>query len=275
MAKLIGLAFTSPGVTILSIDRNKYRTFYYERNTLSDFRLFLQQEDSRLPVVLVKNVRHLQELASIDTGVECFILFEDPKVLQNIKGAILPDFEPSVNTEWTKKLVPPDYFNALLENKEGHSFEITEKALLSSSEMSKEITFEELIKVVKNQYQDIGKEDSNFVQQACKYIVKLVNKKSWVASGRKPALADGLSVKTIAELEKFIETSKTADELWRAFYDYTTNKTEISKLVDMYKIAKQDIEFLLSNIEINDSLQFDAVPGASKRKKQSRTKKQG
>lgn len=275
MSKVIGLAFSSPGVALLSVDRKKYKLFHYERNSLSDFRLFLSSTEDKLPVVFLTNVRQLKELKDIGKEVECFVLFEDPKVLQNIEGAVSLDFEPSTATTWKKKLVSPEEFSAALEDKEKADFNITDKALLSSNEMIQEMSIYELMRRIQNQYEELGKNSEEITKQACKYTIKLINKKTWVSTGRKPALADGIDIKTLAELEKFIETSKEADELWRGIHELSHKGTATAELLSKFKLKPEALEFVMSTLELKpgEPLQFDSEPGISKRKRQSRTKK--
>lgn len=269
MNNLIGLAFTSPGMAFLAIDRKVFRVYYHDQSTLTDFRLFLDQEDTKAPIVFVKNIRDLAELRPIGEGrVKSYVLFEDPKVLSNIEGAMLPDFRKDPVTEWLKVIITPDQFNAFLKTEIG-SFTITDSAINASSQMVEPITFLELVRVIEDSFRELQQDPKDFSTLACKYVTKLINKKNWVASARKPALAAGVPIKTLAELEKSIETSKTSDEIWRAFYDYSTNGINIIEVLGKYSVAKDDFEFIVNKLEAQpgQKLEFLLAPGISKRKK--------
>lgn len=269
--KLIGLAFTSPGVAFIAIDRSKYRVYYHEQSSLTDFRLFLSNKDDRKPVVFVNSVRDLVDLDKVtEDKVENFVLFEDPKVLFNIEGAILPDFRKDPVLDWVKITITQDYFNKLLEApSENCSFNVTDKALVSSNLNTAPITFFELVQAVEACYADKGVDSSTFTTAACKYVTKLISKKAWVSLGRKPALAAGIPIKAIAEVEKSIETSKLADEIWRAFYEYTTSNVSLSELSVKYVVTLQDLDFIVKTLKAEPgvALEFTAAPGVSKRKK--------
>lgn len=270
MSKLIGLAFTSPGVAVLAVDRDRYRVFYHDQSTVADFRLFLQQKDDRKPVVFVKSVRDLAELEPIGAGVvESYVLFDDPSTLTLINGIQLPDVTGDATLGWTKVMVTPDTLNTLLDNGVNETFEITEQALAASGNLTKGITFKELLSAVEASYRELGKDSEEFVGLACKYVVKLINKKAWISSARKPALAAGVNVKVLAELEKAIETDKASDELWRAFYDYSTNGTELQKVLTGYAINREDLEFIVQKLNATpgQQLEFTAVPGTSRKKR--------
>lgn len=270
MNNLIGLAFTSPGMAFLAIDRKTYRVYYHDQATLTDFRLFLDQEDNKLPIVFVKNIRDLAELRPIGQDkVKSYVLFEDPKVLSNIEGALLPDFRKDFITEWSKITITPDQFNAFLGSNSNEDFNITENAIKASSQMVEPITFLELVRVIEDSFRELQQDPKDFSTLACKYVTKLINKKNWVASARKPALAAGVPIKTLAELEKSIETSKTSDEIWRAFYDYSTNGITLLDVLAKYSVAKDDFDFIISKLEAasGQNLEFLAAPGISKRKK--------
>lgn len=269
--KLIGLAFTSPGVAFIAIDRSKYRVYYHEQSNLTDFRLFLSNKDDRKPVVFVNSVRDLVDLDKVTEGrVENFVLFEDPKVLSNIEGAIIPDFKPDPVLDWVKITITQARFNELLEAPSANcSFFVTDKALVSSNLNTAPITFWELLQAVESCYTDKGLDSTQFTTAACKYVTKLISKKAWVSLGRKPALAGGIPIKAIAEVEKSIETSKLADEIWRAFYEYTTTGTGIEELSVKYVVTYQDLVFITKALKAEPgvALEFTAAPGVAKRKK--------
>jgi hypothetical protein len=278
MSKLIGLAFTSPGVAFIAIDRSKYKVYYHEQSNLTDFRLFLDKKDNREPVVFLNNVRDLIELEKIaDNSVKNYVLFEDPKVLSNIEGAILPDFKQDVVLDWVKIQITQDDFNKLLEDSVyNNSFNVTDKAIISSNLNTSPITFLELVQAVKGFYIEQNKDSTDFINLACKYVTKLISKKSWVSLARKPALAAGIPIKAIAEIEKSIETSKLADEIWRAFYEYSITGTLIKDLVKKYVVTEDDIHFIITALQAEPSgnLEFTATPGSSKRKKTKASIKQ-
>lgn len=269
--KLIGLAFTSPGVAFIAIDRSKYRVYYHEQSNLTDFRLFLSNKDDRKPVVFVNSVRDLVDLDKVTEGkVENFVLFEDPKVLSNIEGAVLPDFRKDPVLEWVRITITQDKFNRILEDpSESYSFLVTDKALVSSNLNTAPITFYELVQAVESCYADKGVDSTGFTMAACKYVTKLISKKAWVSLGRKPALAAGIPIKAIAEVEKSIETSKLADEIWRAFYEYTTSNVNITELSTKYVVTSQDLEFITKTLKAEPgvALDFTDIPGVSKRKR--------
>lgn len=268
MSNLIGLAFTSPGMAILAIDRTIYRVYYHDQTTLTDFRLFLEQQDKRIPVVFVKSIRDLAALQPIGEGiVKSYLLFEDAEVLWNIEGALLPDLKEDLVTKWEKIRITPKELNDLILSN-NKPFKLTEKALKESSKMIDPITFKELLNAVENVYKEKKQDPTNLIVLACKYISKTISKKIWITSGRKPALELGVPIKVIAELEKNIETSKTSDEVWRAVYEYSTKSTDLLTLVTKYAVSKEDIEFIIEKAGItqDDTTVFQSVPGKSKRK---------
>jgi len=272
MAKLIGLAFTSPGLAVCVIDREKYRVCYHDQSTAADFRLFLQQKDDRKPVVFVTSARVLAEIQPIGEGVvESYVLFSDPAILTEIKGIHLPDITGEAAGGWTRVTITPDQFNAMLDKEDSGTFEVTEKALTASGDLMKGITFKELVEAVEASYKELGKDSTDLVLQACRYVTKLISKKTWVSSARKPALNAGINVKVLAELEKSIETDKAAEELWRAFYDLATNGTDLQKILTNYTVTKDDIDLLVSKLNPGQgqTFEFTIVPGVAKKKKKS------
>jgi hypothetical protein len=272
MSKLVGLAFTSPGLAVCVIDREKYRVCYHDQSTAADFRLFLQQKDDRKPVVFVTSARVLAEIQPMGEGtVESYVLFSDPAILTEIKGIHLPDITGEAAGGWTRVNITPDEFNAILDKGATETFEVTEKALTASGDLTKGITFKELVEAVEASYRELGKDSTDMVLQACRYVTKLISKKTWVSSARKPALNAGISVKVLAELEKSIETDKAAEELWRAFYELATNGTDSQKILTNYAVTKDDIDLLVNKLKPGQGQTFDftAVPGAAKKKKKS------
>jgi hypothetical protein len=267
MTTLIGLAFTHPSLAMLAIDRKKFRLHYHDQVSITDFRLFLDQKDNRTPVAIVNNVRDLNDLKSVSKdSLKTFVLFEDPETLEQIEGAILPDFRKDPLLGWCKNTITPDDFNKLLLIDSKDDFNIKQEAFRLDKKMSRPITFSELVKSIENAYTNLGLDSKQFVELACKYITKVISKRSWVGSARKPALEAGIPIKLLAELEANIETAKSSDELWRALYDHTINNVSETEILTKYLITKEDLDLIKKNVEVKSKNDFSMVPGEHKRK---------
>lgn len=242
MTTLVGLAFTSPAIAVMVIDRSRFRVHFYQ-NKPSELHSFLQEADERLPVVLVDSVQDLRRIVDVE-GVHAFLLSEDPRVLSEITGITLLDAEPDPKYSGFRKImIRPEVLNAAL-FKTG-TFSFTPESSEAMSALREDVTLRELIQTV---VADKEPPDSDFVANVCFYTVGLLQKRSWISRVQKPALAHGISVERMAELEKFVESAPSAEMLWRAYYDHVEKGVPIKDVVSQFEADEKDLEFVISHI---------------------------
>jgi hypothetical protein len=221
------------------MDRSRFRVHLYQRKP-GELHAFLQEADSRLPIVLVTSVQDLSRIKDLD-DVHSFVLFEDPDVLNRVQGIRLLDAEPDEAFGSFKKVkITPERLNAALLM--GGEFKIPEDVLESVRSLSKDISFRELLQSVV-----AGRSlTADFTKHVCMYLVGLLQKKSWVARVQKVGLTAGVAVEKMAELEKFIETSPPAEMLWRAYYEHAEAGVPVKSACDQFEADEKDVEFLVS-----------------------------
>lgn len=238
MSGLVGLAFCSPGIALVVMDRARFRVHLYQRKP-NELHAFLQEADSRLPVVLVTSIQDLTRLRGIQ-DVHSFVLFDDPEVLCRIDGIRLLDADRDDSFGTFKKTkITPERLNAALLL--GGEFNIPDDVLDSVRSLSKDISFRELFQSVVAG-RSLG---DDFAKHVCMYLAGLLQKKSWVARVQKVGLAAGIAVEKMAELEKFIETSPPAELLWRAYYEHAESGVPLKSACEQFEADEKDVEFLV------------------------------
>ncbi len=254
MTNLVGLAFTSPPIAVMVIDRTRFRVHFYQ-NKPSELHAFLQEADERLPVVLVDSAADLMRISDVE-GVHSFILSEDPRVLSEINGVNLLDAEPDPKyAGFRKVMIRPETLNAAL-LKRG-SFSFTPQALEAMASLRDDVTLRELVQTV---VADRDLSDEDFVSNICLYAVGALQKRSWVSRVQKPALNAGISVERMAELEKFIETSPSAEMLWRAYFEHAEGGVPLKDAAAQFEADEQDLGFLVSHIGAKKGLKYVRDP---------------
>ena len=256
MPNLVGLAFTSPQIAIMVCDRAQFRVHYYQ-NRPNELHSFLQETDTRLPVVIVKSVSDLNRIKDVD-GIHAMLLFDDPEVMAQIDGIRILDAETDPEyAGYKKKVASASTLNSSL-LKRG-DFRLNPAALSSLAVLSADISFGTLLKTV------IGTIDlpDDFIEHVCLYAVGALQRRSWVSRVQKTGLAAGISVEKMAELEKFIEQSPPCERLWRAFYDHKEDGVPITDLVEQFGAHEEDLRFLVAALCGKEGLHYYKNPRTS------------
>jgi len=251
MTNLVGLAFTTPAIAVMVIDRARFRVHFYQ-NKPAELHAFLQEADERLPIVLVDSAQDLRRIADVE-GIHAFLLSEDPRVLSEIQGATLLDAKPDKYSGFQKVLIRPEILNAALLKK--GSFSFTQEAVDAMSALRDDVTLRELVQTVSDKTLE-----EDFVSNICLYAVGLLQKRSWISRVQKPALAAGISVERMAELEKFVETAPSAEMLWRAYYDHAEAGVPLKDAVAAFEADEKDLEFVISHIGAKKGLKYARDP---------------
>jgi len=269
---LLGLAYTVPSVAVLSVNRDLFRVFLYEPGAISSLKLFLQAGDARKPVVLVKSINELKGILQSDADMTSVvvILFETHKVLSLISGIYILD----VDVDGEFQYVRHSDLHITLSSEDYRPVDIKE-ALNNNKTITGDISFRELVAVIEKYYDDNDVKSNDFAKHACSYLVGLINKKSWVELVRKPALSAGVTVESLAELEKFIDTSKPADLLWHSFYMFTQQNMTLAAVTDTHNIDQYDFDFLCKHLNAEQGTRYDFVapPPVEAAKKPKKAKK--
>lgn len=253
MANLVGLAFTSPAIAVMVIDRSKFRVHYYQ-NKPGEFHSFMQEDDSRLPVVLLSSVADLQRVHHVE-GIHSFLLSEDPRVISEIPGANMLDAEPDDKFSGFKKImISPEELNAALST--SGSFTMPEDPSGPIASLREDITFKELLKSVVADRTT----DPEFIPNVCSYLAGVLPKRSWVSKVQKPGLALGIPVERMAELEKYIETSPSAEMLWRAYYEHVESGVDLESSATQFEADLKDLKYIVSKVGSEKGQKFSRDP---------------
>lgn len=239
MPSLVGLAFTSPSIAVMVINRSMFRVHLYH-NSPEDLHSFLQEADDRLPVVLVDGISALKRLSSVD-GVHSFLVTDDPLALSQIEGVVLLDAEsdPMFSGHKKKNITPEELNSALLSSPPSFRLPASDSAL---DDLGDDISFREVLSTVSYD-KELGDE---FLKNVCSYLVGIIHRKSWVSRVQKPALAMGVPVERLAELEKFIETTHSSEMLWRAFFSHVEASVPLQDAANQFGARIDDLEFIVS-----------------------------
>lgn len=250
---LLGLAYTVPSVAVLAINRDACRVYLYEPGALNSLKLFLQQEDRRTSVVLVRTLNELRSILQSGLDVGTVILFETFKVMSLIEGIYILD-----SKDGERVFVRPGDLHISIQ---GDSRPVSiDKAWHVARNLENEINFRDLVRVVTTV--------KDFDKIVCQYLVGLINKKAWVDLARKPALAAGVTIEALAELERYVDTSKGADLLWRSFHMFTAQNLPLATIVDVHSVDKYDFEYIceILAVEQGQKLDFAAPPPVDSKK---------
>lgn len=253
MASLVGLAFTSPAIAVMVIDRTKFRVHYYQ-NKPGELHAFLQDEDTRLPIVLLDKVADLQKTHEVE-GIHAFLLSEDPRVIADIPGANMLDASPDKKFSGFKKvMISPEELNSALLCL--GSFSLPEDTDSIMSSLHEDITFVELLNSVVADRTTA----EDFVPNICSYLAGVLPRRSWVSKVQKPGLALGIPVERMAELEKYIETAPSAEMLWRSYYDHVESGLEAKSAATQFDADLADLEFIISHVGSEKGQKFARDP---------------
>jgi len=241
MSGLVGLAFTSPSIAVMVINRSVFRAHLYQ-NRPDDLHAFLQDSDDRLPIVIVDGVSSLRRLSTVQ-GVHCFLVNDDPLAIQEVAPDALLDaeFDP-LFSGFNKKNITPEDLNQALSSPCAFSPEDSTDSKVNS--LGENITFREVLSNV-TQGRELG---DDFVKNVCLYLVGALHRKSWVSRVQKPALALGVPVEKLAELEKFIETTHSAEMLWRAYFNHVEAGVPVEDCVAQTESDFEDLSLLISSL---------------------------
>ena len=253
MANLVGLAFTSPAIAVMVIDRTKFRVHFYQ-NKPSELHSFLQEQDERLPVVLLDSVLDLQRIHQVE-GIHSFLLSDDPRVIAEIPGANLLDATPDDKFSGFKKIMitADDINSALLAST---AFTLPEDPASPLASLRDEISFCELLQSVVAD----RKMDPEFIPSVCSYLAGTLPKRSWVSKVQKPGLAIGIPIERMAELEKYIETAPSAEMLWRSYFDHVESGISLESVVSQFESNLKDLEFIISHVGAEKGQKFARDP---------------
>lgn len=247
-AGLVGIAFTTPSIIVTVLDRDKFRAHLY--HTPGALHAFLQEEDTRLPIVILSSVRDLKKVEKV-RGVHSFILVEDPRALFEIEGAVILDAEPDEKyTGYIKKMIRPEDLNSALEAPSPFSF--TQAAIDALGELSSDISFRELVKLITPHGDIYGDLPEAYETDVCMYQVRALQRRSWVSRVQRPGLKAGVPIEAMAEIEKYIDTSPSSHMLWRAYYDHAVNGLSVADVSAQYEVSSKDVDYLVSVLGDSD-----------------------
>lgn len=243
MTTLVGLAFTSPSIAVMVIERSVFRVHYYQGKP-DELHAFLQEQDKRKPIVVLTAVNELWRLRDVKK-IHGFLLCEDPEILFKINGCnVLDAVSDTEYGGYKQQKIRPEQLNAALVP--AGTFQVDEAVLGTLRRLSSDISLRELYQTVTT-----GKDpDSDFRANVCWYLVGAMQKKSWVSRVQKVALSAGVPVDKIAELERFIETAPSAEMLWRAYYDHAENGVPFEDAVAQFEADAEDLQFIVDAIGV-------------------------
>lgn len=247
---LLGLAFTSPGVTVLAIDRQIFKVHLYQTGQLATLQLFVNSEDTRQTIILVSSIFDLKQIQDTK-NIHSFILFEDVAVMKNIEGIHILDIEEdeAAISGYRRIGITATKLNAALRELKG-PFTLTEEAISFEQELTSEITFRALVAdIVKklSTLKDAEKVTTDFLEYVCKYTVGLLAKRSWTTKVRKPFLAQGISVETLVELEKWLDTA-AARALRKSYYSIVEENLSLENTAKKWNPNLADIKYIIELI---------------------------
>lgn len=234
----IALAWTSPEIVIIDIDRDKYRPFIArDQKCRKELELFLQSEDDRPVVVLVEGVHTLARVS--DLKAKSFILFDTITAIRGVHGAVCLDQGPTDDPDPRRFTIHQlhDAIETVVED-----FTVSKDAVRVSATLASKITLREICDKIKRKGGSSVAED--FVSRTCDRIVGRITKAGWVSRVRKPALAAGMDTQLIAEMERFVEDSSVSEGLWRGFYDLVELNVPVQDVESRYDVRGADLHYL-------------------------------
>ncbi len=236
----IALAWASPELVILDIDRVKYRpVIVRDASSRKELELALAAQDSRGLVAIVDGVGALARIA--DLPLAGFIVHDTLMALGQVQGAVLLDQEPG-RTDPAIKRIRIEDIHAVLEQP-SVGFSVPHTLVKVSAELAKKITLRELMaKILKKSGPEIVNQD--FILKTCERIVGRSHKSTWVAKVRKPAQAAGIDVQVLAELERFIEDSSVSEGLWKGFYALVEQTKDVAEVEKAHDVRTDDLYYL-------------------------------
>ncbi len=237
----IALAWAGPELTILDIDRTKYRpVIVRDASSRKELELALAAQDPRGLVAVIDGVGAFSRIA--DLPIAGFIVHDTLAALAQVQGVQILDQEPG-RTDPAMRRIRIDEVHAILDGSVPSApFTVPHSLVKVSAELAKKITLRELVAKVQKKGAEIVTEE--FVLKTCERIAGRVHKSTWVARVRKPALAAGLDVQVLGELERFIEDSSVSEGLWKGFYALVESAKDIVEIEKLYDVRADDLYYL-------------------------------
>lgn len=238
----IALAWASPEIVILDIDRSKYRPIVVrDANSRKEIELALAAQDPRGLVPIVDSVGTFARIA--DLPVAGFIVTDTLLALGQVQGAMILDQEPGRTDPAIKRVRIEDIHAVLDGTVPSQPFSVPHTLVKVSTELAKKITLRELMaKVLKKSGEEIVTPE--FVLKTCERIAGRIHKSTWVARVRKPAQAAGIDVQVLGELERFIEDSSVSEGLWKGFYALVESNKDIAEVEKAHDVRADDLYYL-------------------------------
>lgn len=237
----IALAWTSPEILAIDLDRDKYLPVVVRNaDGRKNLELATANVDGKGVVALVDGVHNLARVA--DVPAKAFIVFDTVPQLRLVTGSVLLDQDPTTN-EYAKKRISIDELHGIIEANP-IPFTVPVEALKVSSTLAGKILLSELFEKFQRKAGAAATDD--FLVKTCARIVGRLHKSTWTNRVRKPALAAGVDVQLLAEMERFIEDSSVSEGLWKGFYDIVENGADIAEVEKRYDVRAKDLAFLLS-----------------------------
>lgn len=265
MASLIGLAYTNPAITVVAINNELFRVHLYEKGKLTDLNLFLQNKDSRKPIILVTSVEDLKQIQE-EKNIHSFILFDELDILQKIVNIKILD----VNDKQKQTNITPKFLNETLQTINNFSFSISEEALNYRQKMISKITFKDMMIEIIEMLIKIKKQEKfieEFLIKTCKYVVNLISKKIWITDIRNKLVTLELPVESIVELEKWLTSNTDAQNLNKAYRMIAEDQKVLENVTkEIPDLIKEDIEYIVNTIGAEKGQKY--IKTRKKRKKQ-------
>lgn len=238
----IALAWTSPEIVLIDLDRSKYLpVLVRDAGDRKSLELAVVGAKDKAVVALVDNISNLARVA--DVPAKAFVVFDTVVQLRQVHGSIMLDQDPSTN-DYAMKRIRIDDVHAVIDGPQ-QPFTVPAEALKTSAALAGKILLSELMEKI---HRKAGAEivNSEFITKTCARIAGRIAKATWVARVRKPALAAGIDSQLLAELERFIEDSSVSEGLWKGFYDIVENSVPMDEVEKRYDVRAADLTFLLS-----------------------------
>lgn len=239
MAKLFGVAFSSPAVIPLLIDNSRFMVHTYSGND-QDYKDYLSVREQRDKIVLVSSVRRLVKAADLDTDhqVRVFLIFDRSEILSNIEGCEILDAEKS-GLNWTIKpdKITKGDFNTLLEEAAA-----TDASFLVPEDINQIATLFKptLLDFIQQVLASIPKErlprdeseesdesedeynsatfDEEFVKETFGWICGISHARRWIVRYKKKLINFGADQELVLDLYRFCAEGQEAKNLWKAYH---------------------------------------------------------
>lgn len=272
-AKVIGLAYTSPRVADVAIDKTKFRTYIHESggkvSELSDFLNSRDPHSELKNVVLVTSLHEMHrlakgtiEIASIVkkrkdgtaapakppkrydvSDVDVFVVFDDPFSLRASKNVNLLDVDPdSPAMGLRRKQVTAYNVNQALRGKK-ESVELPSPKSINHR-FKHPITFRELTDHV---HELVSHKVPELRKTAVEKLVGLCRIYTWKRV-KKRLLGMGQVNDGVLELDQFCEYAQTGEALRSAYRVIADNGVSLKKAAKKYGADLLDLKYLVEHV---------------------------